>query len=72
MSKVRVARRRVISRLLTFRLAAALLRNHAARKASRVLLSDFDYHHPAELIAQEPPPDRAASRMLVLDRKSAT
>ena len=72
MSKVRVARRRVISRLLTFRLAAALLRNQAARKASGVLLSDFDYHLPAELIAQEPLPDRAASRMLVLDRKSAT
>lgn len=33
-------------------------------------LSDFDYHLPEELIAQEPLPDRAASRMLVVDRKS--
>jgi len=33
-----------------------------------LLLSDFDYHLPKELIAQQPLPDRAASRMLVLDR----
>src|SRR5438045_2606664 len=32
------------------------------------LLSDFDYHLPEELIAQEPLADRAASRMLVVDR----
>ena len=31
-------------------------------------LSEFDYPLPEELIAQEPLPDRAASRMLVLDR----
>jgi S-adenosylmethionine:tRNA ribosyltransferase-isomerase len=31
-------------------------------------LSEFDYHLPDELIAQEPLPDRAASRMLVLHR----
>jgi S-adenosylmethionine:tRNA ribosyltransferase-isomerase len=29
-------------------------------------LSDFDYELPAELIAQEPPPERDAARMLVL------
>jgi S-adenosylmethionine:tRNA ribosyltransferase-isomerase len=33
-----------------------------------VLLSDFDYHLPFELIAQEPLADRAASRMLVIHR----
>jgi S-adenosylmethionine:tRNA ribosyltransferase-isomerase len=33
-----------------------------------VLLSEFDYYLPAELIAQQPLEDRAASRMLVLDR----
>jgi S-adenosylmethionine:tRNA ribosyltransferase-isomerase len=33
-----------------------------------VLVSDFDYHLPKELIAQEPLPDRAASRMLHLVR----
>jgi len=33
-----------------------------------VLLSDFDYQLPEELIAQEPLPDRAGSRMLVVDR----
>jgi len=31
-------------------------------------LSDFDYHLPEDRIAQQPLPDRAASRMLVLDR----
>jgi S-adenosylmethionine:tRNA ribosyltransferase-isomerase len=33
-------------------------------------LSDFDYQLPAELIAQEPPGDRDASRLLVLHRRS--
>lgn len=32
-------------------------------------LSDFDYHLPEDLIAQEPLADRAASRMLVLHRR---
>jgi S-adenosylmethionine:tRNA ribosyltransferase-isomerase len=31
-------------------------------------LADFDYHLPEELIAQQPLADRAASRMLVVDR----
>jgi S-adenosylmethionine:tRNA ribosyltransferase-isomerase len=35
-----------------------------------VLVSDFDYFLPPDLIAQEPLPDRAASRMLRLDRRS--
>jgi S-adenosylmethionine:tRNA ribosyltransferase-isomerase len=34
-----------------------------------MLLSDFDYHLPEELIAQRPLEDRAASRMLVLYRR---
>lgn len=33
-----------------------------------MLVSDFDYGLPEELIAQQPLEDRAASRMLVLDR----
>lgn len=33
-----------------------------------MLVSDFDYHLPDELIAQEPLPERAGSRMLRLDR----
>lgn len=33
--------------------------------------SDFDYDLPAERIAQDPLPDRAASRLLVLDRSSS-
>jgi S-adenosylmethionine:tRNA ribosyltransferase-isomerase len=33
-----------------------------------VLVSDFDYHLPEELIAQEALPDRAASRMMVVHR----
>ena len=37
-----------------------------------MLLSEFNYDLPPELIAQEPLPDRAASRMLVLDRARGT
>lgn len=33
-------------------------------------LSDFDYNLPKELIAQYPPSERGASRLLVLDRKN--
>jgi S-adenosylmethionine:tRNA ribosyltransferase-isomerase len=35
-----------------------------------VLVSDFDYHLPLELIAQEPLVDRAASRLLHFDRET--
>lgn len=35
-------------------------------------LSDFDFHLPEELIAQEPLADRSASRMLVVDRRAGT
>jgi S-adenosylmethionine:tRNA ribosyltransferase-isomerase len=37
-----------------------------------VLVSDFNYSLPGELIAQEPLPDRAASRLLHLDRRSGS
>jgi len=35
-----------------------------------MLVSDFDYELPEELIAQEPPAERAGARMLALDRKT--
>ena len=35
-----------------------------------MLTSDFDYHLPPELIASEPLPDRAGSRMMVVHRDS--
>ena len=35
-------------------------------------ISEFDYELPEDLIAQEPLPERDASRMLVLDRKTGT
>ena len=35
-----------------------------------MLVSDFDYHLPDELIARQPLADRAAARMLHLDRRS--
>ena len=35
-------------------------------------LSDFDYSLPEDLIAQQPPPERDAARMLVLHRVSQT
>lgn len=38
----------------------------------KVLLSDFDYHLPEELIAQQPLADRAGARMLVVDRNTGT
>src|SRR5256714_2099412 len=34
--------------------------------------SDFDYQLPPNLIAQDPLPDRAASRLLVVDRAGGT
>lgn len=34
-----------------------------------MILSDFDYHLPEELIAQEPLPERTASRLMLLDRQ---
>jgi S-adenosylmethionine:tRNA ribosyltransferase-isomerase len=37
-----------------------------------MLTSDFDYQLPPELIASEPLPDRAASRMMVVDRAAGT
>ncbi len=33
-------------------------------------ISEFDYHLPEDLIAQEPLPDRGGARMLVIDRKT--
>ncbi len=36
----------------------------------KVLVSEFDFHLPEELIAQQPLADRASSRMLHLDRAS--
>jgi S-adenosylmethionine:tRNA ribosyltransferase-isomerase len=37
-----------------------------------VLVSEFDYHLPEELIAQQPLEDRSSSRMLLLGRGSGT
>ena len=41
-----------------------------ARDLSHLLVSDFDYELPEELIAQQPPAERGQSRMLVMDRAS--
>jgi S-adenosylmethionine:tRNA ribosyltransferase-isomerase len=35
-----------------------------------LLVEDFDYDLPAELIAQQPPAERGTSRMLVMDRRT--
>ena len=37
---------------------------------SGLLVEDFDYDLPAELIAQRPPAERGMSRMLVMDRRT--
>jgi S-adenosylmethionine:tRNA ribosyltransferase-isomerase len=39
---------------------------------SDLLITDFDYHLPEELIAQQPPAERGQSRMLVMDRATGT
>ncbi|WP_058189152.1 tRNA preQ1(34) S-adenosylmethionine ribosyltransferase-isomerase QueA [Terracidiphilus gabretensis] len=39
---------------------------------SSLRISDFDFHLPTELIAQQPPETRGASRMLVMDRQTGT
>ncbi|HXR75654.1 MAG TPA: tRNA preQ1(34) S-adenosylmethionine ribosyltransferase-isomerase QueA [Bryobacteraceae bacterium] len=41
-------------------------------RLTALLVSDFDYDLPEELIAQEPPLQRGASRMLVLSRQRQT
>ncbi|UWZ87057.1 tRNA preQ1(34) S-adenosylmethionine ribosyltransferase-isomerase QueA [Occallatibacter riparius] len=37
-----------------------------------MLVSDFDFHLPEDLIAQQPPAERGASRMLVMDRATGS
>ena len=37
---------------------------------TKMLISEFDYDLPEELIAQQPAPERGGSRMLVLDPAS--
>jgi len=44
--------------------------NNSIRHNQNVLVSDFDYHLPDELIAKQPLVDRAAARMLRLDRNT--
>lgn len=39
-----------------------------SRTSSDLRVADFDYELPEELIAQQPPAERGASRMLVVDR----
>jgi S-adenosylmethionine:tRNA ribosyltransferase-isomerase len=50
------------------RLARPARRSTDADTLSRLNVSDFDFDLPAELIAQEPPPERGQSRLLVLNR----
>ncbi len=38
------------------------------QSAAALRVSDFDFHLPAELIAQQPPAEHGRSRMLVMDR----
>jgi S-adenosylmethionine:tRNA ribosyltransferase-isomerase len=37
-----------------------------------VRVADFDFHLPPELIAQQPAPERAASRLMLVDRAAGT
>jgi S-adenosylmethionine:tRNA ribosyltransferase-isomerase len=37
-----------------------------------LLVTDFDFHLPEELIAQQPPAERGASRMLAMDRATGS
>ena len=40
------------------------------QRASALLVQDFDFDLPAELIAQQPPAERGQSRMLVMNRRT--
>ena len=42
------------------------------KSAEHLRIADFDYELPEELIAQQPPTERGASRMLVMDRATGT
>jgi S-adenosylmethionine:tRNA ribosyltransferase-isomerase len=42
--------------------------SEAERKAAGLLVADFDFELPAELIAQQPPVERGQSRMLAVNR----
>jgi S-adenosylmethionine:tRNA ribosyltransferase-isomerase len=44
--------------------------DNAFHTIASVLVSDFDFELPEELIAQQPPAERGTSRMLTLDRQS--
>ena len=43
-----------------------------AKADSALRVADFDFHLPEELIAQQPPAERGASRMLILDRTTGS
>jgi S-adenosylmethionine:tRNA ribosyltransferase-isomerase len=47
-----------------------MVRARAERPGHPVNVADFDFDLPPDLIAQEPPPERGTSRLLVLDRAS--
>jgi S-adenosylmethionine:tRNA ribosyltransferase-isomerase len=42
--------------------------SEAEKKAAGLLVADFDFELPAELIAQQPPVERGQSRMLAVNR----
>ncbi len=50
----------------------ALLRIPRFHTIRFVLVSDFDFELPAELIAQQPPPQRGESRMLAMSRENGS
>ncbi len=54
------------------RLSNSHLFGWTAIESTVVLLQEFDYSLPAELVAQRPLPQRDTSRMMLLDRASAT
>lgn len=46
--------------------------SEAANPERDLRVRDFDFDLPEDLIAQQPPPERGASRMLVMDRATGT
>lgn len=57
-----------LKNVFTRRRQRHMLRRHGKSYNRRVLVSDFDFHLPEELIAQEPLAERSNSRMLHLSR----
>src|SRR5690606_19880619 len=68
--RARESKRNRPDQALTARGSRPLTRARYNARMSADLISHYDYELPAELIASQPLPDRDASRLLTLDRRT--